>query len=151
MMYCLLYISCISFIYTLIRARFFSFSNFCILLLGNTGLMKAAEFGYYEIAEALVKKGADVNVHNKDGCCPLVRSSNYGHYDVVLLLLDNGADINIKSLGGGNTALIKAAEKGSLNAKTSHSYFLICRNFVVKKWLLTPSSLVVESNYFFKT
>jgi hypothetical protein len=37
--------------------------------------MKASEKGYYDIAEALVKNGADIELHSNDGCCAL--SENY--------------------------------------------------------------------------
>ena len=79
---------------------------------GNTGLMKACEKGHYELAEALVNAKATINFNSGDGCCPLIRATNYGHHDIVVLLLEHGANINIKSLRGGNTALIKAADKG---------------------------------------
>jgi uncharacterized protein len=36
---------------------------------GNTALMKACEKGYYDIAEYLVMRGANMDLHSKDGCC----------------------------------------------------------------------------------
>ena len=59
----------------------------------------------------LLETRAKTEIHNTDGCCALIRASNYGHEDIVRLLLNFDADINIKSKNG-NTALIKAAEKG---------------------------------------
>ena len=79
------------------------------------GLMKACEKGYIGIVEALCKANAKIEIHSNDGCCAFIRSANYGHEECVRLLIEYGANINIVSLGGRNTALIKACEKGYTN------------------------------------
>jgi ankyrin repeat protein len=68
------------------------------------GQMKAAEKNFPRIAEALLNAGADANIHNNEGCCPLIRSSKMGHEEIVRLLVDhngpNRANINEKSANG---------------------------------------------------
>jgi ankyrin repeat protein len=68
--------------------------------------------GYAPIVEALCQANAQIEIHNGEGCCALIRAANYGNEECLKLLLEYGANVNIVSLGGGNSALIKAAEKG---------------------------------------
>ena len=61
---------------------------------GQTLLHIAAKNGYYEIAELLIDKGADVNKADKDGRTPLFVAAEAGYAEIVELLANNGADIN---------------------------------------------------------
>jgi len=74
-------------------------------------LLKAAEKNRPKIGAMLLEAGADPNMHNNEGCCPIIRSSKMGHFEMVKLLIDHKANINEKSLNG-NTALMKATEAG---------------------------------------
>ncbi|KAJ9055747.1 hypothetical protein DSO57_1000605 [Entomophthora muscae] len=55
---------------------------------GSTPLIYAACFGYYEVAKALVKAGASVNVQDKNGWPPLMWAMSNKHEDIVKLLLE---------------------------------------------------------------
>ncbi len=64
---------------------------------GRTCLMIAAEKGHRAIAQALVSKGAKVNLQErKVKSTALMMASKRGHMEVVKLLLGAGADPNIK-------------------------------------------------------
>jgi hypothetical protein len=54
----------------------------------------AAANGHYEVAEALLKRGADPNVPNVHGRTPLAFAARYGNQPLVQLLLNFGADPN---------------------------------------------------------
>ena len=62
--------------------------------IGQTGLHLAAMWGHPEVAELLLKAGANVNVANDWGVTPLHYAvENRGNnYDVVKVLLKHGAD-----------------------------------------------------------
>jgi len=46
-----------------------------------------------EVVATLVQHGADVNVQDADGCCPLYVAAIEGHVEVVGTLLEHGADV----------------------------------------------------------
>lgn len=60
---------------------------------GTTALMFAAQAGYSEIVEILIKHGADVNHQDNKGWTALMTSSKNGYIDTVGLLLKNGAGV----------------------------------------------------------
>ncbi len=61
--------------------------------------------------EQLVKKGADVNMKNKEDVPLLVVAAEYGHLAVLRVLLDHGALMSSETELG-DTALIRAAANG---------------------------------------
>lgn len=71
---------------------------------GSTPLITAALFGNAEIAETLIKAGADINAKNNDGSTALHTAAFLCHPDVIKLLLENGADKSLRN-NGGSTAL----------------------------------------------
>ncbi|XP_077413486.1 kinase D-interacting substrate of 220 kDa B isoform X4 [Vanacampus margaritifer] len=78
---------------------------------GQTPLMVAAEQGNLEIAQELIKRGANVNCDDVDCWTALMSASKEGHIQVVGELLDNDANMEHRDMGGW-TALMWAAYKG---------------------------------------
>ena len=84
---------------------------------GCTALGRAVFFGYKDMVELLLVRGADVNMQNyyamqdHDGWTALICASSYGRTEIVKLLLNYRADINIKD-NNGNTAIIHASSNG---------------------------------------
>ena len=79
---------------------------------GESPLMLTALSGELELAETLVKKGADVN---KTGWTPLHYAASNGHVAVIKLLLENHAYIDAESPNG-STPLMMAGMYGSTEA-----------------------------------
>ena len=46
--------------------------------------------------ESLLRRGAEINVVDKEGVTPLMMASKLGNRDLVDILLDQGADISLK-------------------------------------------------------
>ncbi|MCC7401280.1 MAG: ankyrin repeat domain-containing protein [Chitinophagaceae bacterium] len=63
------------------------------------------------IAELLIKHGADINAKQMKGVTPLHSTAHNGQTKLSKLLIDNGADINAK-MDDGQTPLFMANEKG---------------------------------------
>ncbi|KLT22437.1 ankyrin repeat domain protein [Wolbachia endosymbiont of Armadillidium vulgare str. wVulC] len=66
----------------------------------NTFLHIAARDNLVKMAELLIKKGANVNTADQEGCTPLHCAALNGHKEIVELLLDKGANINVVGQGG---------------------------------------------------
>jgi hypothetical protein len=71
---------------------------------GSSPLISASLFGKTEIAEYLIKSGADVNLKNNDGSTALHTSAFFCQVEIVEMLLKNGADKTITN-NSGATAL----------------------------------------------
>jgi cytohesin len=83
-----------------------------VRFLGRSPLHLAASLGKREAAEALVAKGADVQLKaDAEGTTPLQEASKNGSKDIVQLLLAKGADASAKDRQG-KTALDLAQAKG---------------------------------------
>ena len=67
------------------------------MMILNTPLSTAAEFGHTNCVKLLIQKGADVNKQNAEGDTALMVASGKGHSDCVSVLIEAGADVNIKN------------------------------------------------------
>ena len=65
---------------------------------GMTALMVASKHGYHETAEALIKRGANVNLKRYVGDTPLMLAAGSDNVNTVRVLLKAGADPNAKVL-----------------------------------------------------
>ena len=81
---------------------------------GFTSLHIAAENGYLELVNFLLKNGANVNTRNDKKGTPLHPAALNGHLEVVTALILSGADINARVLDG-CTPLHYAIENGHRN------------------------------------
>ena len=68
---------------------------------------------HLELANLLLKNGAQINVQDENGQTPLHDSAFACHEDMVKLLVENGADNKIKN-NEGKTPMDLAAFEGSL-------------------------------------
>lgn len=93
---------------------------------GWTPLHLAAYFGHRDVAEYLIKNGANVNVVNDAGDTPLHKAAYTAREELVLLLLSNNADVFIKNAEGKTARdfadgdikkLLKAVEKVDLQKR----------------------------------
>ena len=67
-----------------------------------TPLRAAAEAGHYEVVQALIAAGADVNRVGGDGATPVTVAGRAGKWPVMRLLAQNGGDFHIKDGDGKN-------------------------------------------------
>ncbi|XP_070548778.1 GA-binding protein subunit beta-1-like [Ptychodera flava] len=63
----------------------------------STALHAASKGGHADVAEVLIKHGADVNAKNDDESTALHEASKGGHADVAEVLIKHGADVNAKN------------------------------------------------------
>jgi len=71
-----------------------------------TPLIQAAHKGHKDIVEALLDKGAVVNVQSKAGWTALMTAAFHGETDIVRLLLERGADTAQKNSTGDNARMV---------------------------------------------
>jgi uncharacterized protein len=76
-----------------------------------TPLHSACAISNYNIANILIKHGADVNARQLQSVTPLHSAAHNGQTKLASLLIDNGADVNSK-MDNGQTPLFMAEEKG---------------------------------------
>jgi hypothetical protein len=75
-----------------------------------TPLHWAAVQGHWDVLEALIERGADVNAVGGDGGTPLHLASHHDRPDMIRLLLDEGADLTTQNRWG-RTPLHVAARR----------------------------------------
>ena len=106
-------------------ASFFGHMDIVKLLLGNDAnpniaannqfkvapIHSACAISNYDIANLLIKNGADVNAKQMQGVTPLHSAAHNGQNELAKLLIDSGADINAK-MDNSRTPLFMAEEKG---------------------------------------
>ena len=67
---------------------------------GTTALIQASKARDGEALAALLKKGADVNVKEKNGSTALLNAIAYRNRSNIKLLLAHGAEVNVANTGG---------------------------------------------------
>ena len=77
---------------------------------GLTALLYAARDGCYDCVEALIAKGADVNLPTPEGVTPLMIALDNDNNDIAKLLLDHGANPGVWDWYG-RTALYIAVDR----------------------------------------
>jgi ankyrin repeat protein len=83
---------------------------------GTTALHWAVEADDLEMADLLIKHGANVSAANHDGATPLLLASVNGKAAMIEKLLQGGADPNVPLSSYGDTALMLAARSGNTDA-----------------------------------
>ena len=129
---------------------------------GQTLLGEASYFGYIDVVDNLIKKGANLNEIFNNEYTPLRYAIISENVDLIKLLIKSGADVNYKSGTGGsalqdacrkkNVKLIKlllengADDSGVFNfaGAFSENYFQV-RNFIKKFKLLKRLKLSANS------
>jgi len=81
-------------------------------LQGQTKLHMACVGGEKDVADLLIRRGADVNLRDKRGATPLWIAARGGHKEIVELLIEKGADINASDGRREATPLLIAARSG---------------------------------------
>ena len=76
---------------------------------GYTPLFLAAQRGYGDVVDVLLKANSDPKATSSTGSQPLMLAAASGDVRTVTLLLDAGADINARDTAKGQTALMYAA------------------------------------------
>jgi len=76
-----------------------------------TPLHSACAASDFNIADMLIRKGADVNAKQAGGYTPIHSAAHNGKTDLVLLLIANGADIDART-DKGETTVSLALERG---------------------------------------
>ena len=61
--------------------------------MSNLELIEAVKANDYETAEAVIKKGGDINQQDQQGWTPLNFAAGNGNMSLVKLLVENGADV----------------------------------------------------------
>ena len=77
---------------------------------GVSPLSWAALLGQTEIAELLIRNGADVNGRNRDGGTALHGAAFLGHTDTAALLVQKGADVNATNDKGETSFFVMGAD-----------------------------------------
>src|SRR5262245_30387694 len=79
---------------------------------GLTALLYAARDGCYDCVEALIERGADVNVPTPEGVTPLMIALDNDNNDIAKLLLDRGANPGLWDWYGRTALYIAIDRKG---------------------------------------
>jgi ankyrin repeat protein len=80
---------------------------------GITLLMIAIEHKSLEIAELLIKKGAELDTKDINGTTALMLASHFELYDIVNLLIDKGVKMNTRDNNGTTALMMAVAENKS--------------------------------------
>ena len=85
--------------------------------------------------DILLQSGADINLRNSNGICPLYQASRNGHESTAQLLLNNGADVNLCTNNGRSSLHIAC-----LNGHENTAHILLNKGAEVNIRLHTGAS-----------
>ena len=68
--------------------------------------------GPHTCLETLLKRGVDVNVHDKDGRTALIEAARDGHEKCVEVFITAGADVNVQN-NDGSYSSDRSSSRGS--------------------------------------
>ncbi|XP_041518853.1 2-5A-dependent ribonuclease-like [Microtus oregoni] len=89
--------------------------NVCEDIGGWTPLHNAAQLGRVDIADVLLRHGADPHRRKKNGATPFIIAGTHGDVRLLQRFLSEGADVNECDING-FTAFMEAAEYGKVEA-----------------------------------
>jgi ankyrin repeat protein len=81
----------------------------------GTALLVSAQNGHYRVMQALLGRGADTELADKDGVTPLFMAAKNTRLRCVMALADAGAVIDAPRRGDGVTPLLMAAQNGHMH------------------------------------
>ena len=79
---------------------------------GDTALTYACENGHTEVADLLLKYGAELEHESEGGRTPLMKAARAGHLSTVSFLLKRGAEVNRATANNDHTPLSLACAGG---------------------------------------
>ena len=104
----------------------------------STALMEAD----FEVAELLIKAGADLNLQDEDGDTALMRAIIFNSIEKAKLLIDAGADLNIRNEKG-RTALDLKDDKEIIKLLKDRMEYLEKAKKAVNSYLSDPSAQIL--------
>ncbi len=82
---------------------------------GHSALVHAIHNAQMDCARVLIDSGANVDVRDNGGFTAAMLAVRAGHYSILEALINAGADVNVKNHESGQTALMMAAARGSID------------------------------------
>ncbi|XP_061190005.1 ankyrin-2-like [Saccostrea echinata] len=116
---------------------------------GKTSLHIAVEYGYNEVVEKLITRGANVNARDENGDTPLHFACAHNFRNIVQILLKKGADVEMYN-SNNESPLFMTIEKGSVEIlqyfmlTTPHQKFkLLLEKCNIEKLSISPESPLI--------
>lgn len=110
--------------------------------LGNTALHYASREGHLEVVQLLMRRGADPNMENNEGCTVLVMAVRHERLEVVKHLLSNGANVNANTRF--DEHLVRAFKKAISGRESALSCAVRLGNESLMDELLKSGAMVNE-------
>ncbi|CAC5423968.1 unnamed protein product [Mytilus coruscus] len=115
---------------------------------GITGLVMASQNGHTVIVKLLLEKNHNVDLYDKNGCCPLRQASQNGHTDIVKLLFEKDPNVDLCD-NDGYSPLCWASQEGHNDADVDQ-----CRDDVITGLVMASQNghtdivkLLLEKNH----
>jgi uncharacterized protein len=83
---------------------------------GQNALMWAVAEGFKQVAELLIKHGAEVNIRSNSGFTPLLFAARQGHAEIVKILLEAGANVDDAMCKSGPAKRIRYEDLSGANS-----------------------------------